>query len=151
MKKRHVITIPGYAYYQKELKELLTDENVMWSITKKEAIEDYSMDEDEKIYRYETEECIFGIKHEPDNQYDPAAIKVFADGHFIGYMPRGHIQELKRLIVPGVSVWVEIYGGPYKYLEHDDDEDYLGTYEPKYYKFVKEDSPVKAAIIFEWK
>lgn len=150
MKKRYTIMVAGFDYHQKELKSLLNDINPMWDVTKKEAVEEYSIDEEERIYKFEKRECIFGLQAEPTNPYDPAALKVFADGTFIGYVPRGNLDVLKRLLVPGMSVWIEVFGGPYKYLAYDSEEDWQLTGQMKYYSFVKENDPVKAIIIFEW-
>ena len=149
MKHRHTLFVAGTEYHQKELRGLV-DKNSLWSMTKKEAVEEYFIDEDEPIYKYEKEVCIFGIQAEPDNPFDPGAIKVFADEVFIGYIPQGHLPELKRLLVPGVDVWIEIYGGDYKYLEYDSGDDWIGTMDLKYYKFVTERDNLKAIIILEW-
>ena len=149
MKNRYTINVAWTDQHQKELRSLVST-NPFWSMTKKEAVEEYFIEEDEPIYKYEKTECLFGLEPEPDNPYDPAALKVFADGVFIGYIPRGNLDVLKRLLVPGVSVWVEVYGGDHKYLEYDDKEDWFGTCELKYYSFVTEHDIIKAIIIFEW-
>lgn len=150
MKRRKTIMVAGTDFYQDSLKRLLTEINPLWDITVKDAVEGYHLNEYEPIYKYQRRDCVFGIQAEPTNPYDPAALKVFADGTFVGYVPRGNIDKLKRLLIPGISVRVEVYGGPQKYLIHDDKKDRRNTGKTKYYQFVTENDTIKAIIIFEW-
>jgi len=88
---------------------------------------------------------------EPTNQYDPNAVKVYADKTFVGYVPRGKFGDLKHLAsIPGIKASVRIFGGKYKYIEYDADADYLGTLENKYYKVMTDSTPYKAVMVFEW-
>ena len=43
-----------------------------------------------------------------------------------------------------------MFGGPYKVLEYDDEEDILGEMLPKYYRIRTENSPFKAIMIFDY-
>ena len=149
MENRHTILVAGFDYHQPALKSLLTEENWEYSQTKKEIVDGYGADD--RIYQYEPESYDLHIQAEPDNPHDPNAVKVFADDTFVGYVPRGKFGDLIHLSqIPNVQTSVEVFGGKYKYLEYDDEEDYLGTLEDKYFKVKTEDSPVKAVMVFEW-
>lgn len=146
---RHTILVAGFDHHQKALRSLLTEPNWEYSQTKKEIVE--SCDLEDRIYEYEPATYPLHLESEPDNEYDQNAVKVFAGETFIGYLPRGSFPEVAEYSdIDGVQIHVEVFGGKYKYIEHDYEADYLGTYEDKYMKVVAEDSPVKAIIVFEW-
>ena len=149
MENRHTLWVAGCDYRQKDLIPLLWDENDDFKMTKKEFLEWF--DEDDRVYQYEKEYYDLHIQAEPDNPYDPHTVKVFADDAFVGYVPSGHFEELLQMSsIPGVKASVEVFGGKYKYLEYDEEEDYLGTMENKYYHLRTETDPVKAVMVFEW-
>ena len=150
MKERRTIKVTGHQYHQEALASLLDKVSPLWNISAQDALNKPYINAAKPIYKFKRRECTFGLQAEPTNPYDPAALKVFADGVFIGYMPRGHIEELKQLLVPGMSVWVEVYGGPCKYLVYDSKKDWRKTNDPKYYRFEEVRDYVKAVVIFEW-
>ena len=45
----------------------------------------------------------FALVREPDNSYDPNAIRVEVAGHLFGYIPRAHAKELAPLMDQGGS------------------------------------------------
>lgn len=147
--QEHTIMVAGFDYHQKELAALLYDENYDYTLSKSEFLD--AFDEDDKVYQYEVEEYDLHIEAEPTNQYDPNAVKVYADKTFVGYVPRGKFGDLKHLAsIPGIKASVRIFGGKYKYIEYDADADYLGTLENKYYKVMTDSAPYKAVMVFEW-
>lgn len=151
MRMMQKIMVAGFDHYQKELSSLMTDENDYYNLTKAEMLDETWLDPEEKIYKYEVAHCALAIKHEPGNPYDPAALRVHADGQFIGYVPRKQFQLLKRLAyAPGLEMHVEIFGGPYKILEYNEEEDYLGEMLPKYYTLRSEKDQFKAIMIFKY-
>lgn len=151
MENRHIIPIAGFDYHQDELKRLMDEENFYYTCSKKELLDDYDVDPDEKIYQYEIASYPLHIEAEPDNPHDPNAVKVFAGDTFVGYVPRGRFGDLIHLSqTPGVQATVDIYGGNYKYFVYDEDEDYLGTMENKYFKLKKASDKIKAIMAFEW-
>lgn len=150
----HKIGVTGYDHYQERLRSLLTEENFYYTLSKADHFSiEYSgdVDVDEKIYQYEITECSLDIRHDPVNAYDPAALKVFADGVHIGYVPRAEFYTLKRIAAqPNLQMHVDIYGGKYKVLEEKDPDDWLADFAPKYYKLSSGSDPVRAIMIFEW-
>lgn len=149
------ISVTGYNHYQDRLRSLLTEENFYYTLSKAELFSiDYAgeVDPDEKIYRYEIAECSLRIQHDPVNAYDPAALKVFANGVHIGYVPRAEFYTLKRIAAqPNLRMRVDIYGGSYKVLEEKEPgADWMCEFDPKDYVLRKDEDPVRAIMIFEW-
>lgn len=64
---------------------------------------------------------------EPDNPYDPKAIKVVVDGHHVGHIKAGSCAHLLKVIQENriQKIEAKITGGPYKIL---DDYDGDGIY-----------------------
>lgn len=55
------------------------------------------------------------LEAEPDNQYDPNAVKVFLDGEAIGYIPKEDAKRVKKLIEKEDYFYeFKILGGRYK-------------------------------------
>jgi hypothetical protein len=46
---------------------------------------------------------------EPDNQFDPLAIRMESAGHKLGYVPRGYLDAFHRLIAGGASLEGEVF------------------------------------------
>ena len=61
---------------------------------------------------------------EPDNPYDPDAIRVQVDGVTIGYIKPGVTSRVRNLLkTDGVKLSASISGGPYKSVFEDDEGD----------------------------
>lgn len=151
MRKQFKLSVAGPEHHQKALASLMHDKNLYYSYSKKELLDEYDVDIDQPIYEYEIATCELQIIHEPDNPYDPAALQVFADGVFIGYVPKGNLQNLSRISqMPGLRMQVEIYGGRYKTLEYDEETDIMGEMLPKYFSVRTIDDIYKAIMVFSW-
>lgn len=149
--KQYTLNVTGYDYNQKALASLMTEKNYIYSLPKSELLDEIAIDEDERVYEYEIAECTLQILHEPTNQFDPAALRVYADGTPIGYVPRGYIDVLKKISMqPGLDMSVQIYGGKYKEIIYHQDDDFYGTMEPKYFTIETVKSPFKAMMYFWW-
>lgn len=113
--------IAGTSFRESEIADLLL-ENDDYDMTASELID--SGMEDERVYRYLEAYCDAALEPEPDNQYDPNAVKVFADGIHIGYIKKGSAAHVKKLLEEDriASMSINITGGPYKlaYLNEDD-------------------------------
>ena len=113
--------IAGTSFHEKEIPELMI-ENGDYDMTAAELID--AGFEDERVYRYFEAYCDAALEPEPDNQYDPNAVKVYADGIHIGYIKKGSAAHVKKLLEEDriARMSITITGGPYKlaYLNEDD-------------------------------
>lgn len=113
--------IAGTSFHEKEIPELMI-ENGDYDKTAAELID--AGFEDERVYKYSETYCTASLEPEPDNQYDPNAVKVFADGIHIGYIKKGSAAHVKKLLEEDriARMSITITGGPYKtaYLNEDD-------------------------------
>lgn len=115
--------VAGISFREKDVIKNLMDESYEYSMTKRELI-DLCMT-DQRIYKYLGAPHDVELVPEPDNIHDKNAIKVVADGVHIGYVPREKTAEVKELLATKEIVLIacELYGGPYKILTEDYDDD----------------------------
>lgn len=122
--KTEKLHVTGTSHYQKAI-ESLGSENYDFELSKKELIDQGF--EDEKIYLYEFSPTKVELIEEPDNPYDPNAIKVLIDNVLVGYIKKGRCSHVKKLLHSGKirKIDADIYGGKYKmlYSEYDDEKD----------------------------
>lgn len=128
--------------FRQEAIESLGDENPIYELTKEELLnEGY---EDEKIYYYTFLPMHVSLEEEPENPNDPNAIKVIVDGVHVGYIKKGSCSHIKKLLRSGniQRVEAEIYGGKYKYLycEYDEDKD------KDVYDIEKDEDPYRVTV-----
>lgn len=99
----------------------LASENPEYHMSKTELIE--SGMEGQYIYRYDFLSQPVELIDEPDNPYDPKAIKVVVAGQHIGYIKRGSTGRVRNLRKSGriIKIYAEIGGGSYKYLRYNED------------------------------
>jgi len=113
--------LAGTSFHETEIQDLM-EENFDYNLTATDLI-DMGM-EDERVYKYEETYCTAALEPEPDNQYDPNAIRVLAEGVHIGYIKKGSAAHVKKLLEEDriASMSINISGGPYKlaYLNEDD-------------------------------
>ena len=113
--------LAGTSFHETEIQDLM-EENFDYNLTATDLI-DMGM-EDERVYKYEETYCTASLEPEPDNQYDPNAVKVYADGVHIGYIKKGSAAHVKKLMEDDriARMSITITGGPYKtaYLNEDD-------------------------------
>lgn len=115
------VHVRGVENYKKNIISVAT-ENPDYSLTKRELQEDYL---DERVWQYQ-----FFVRAalvpEPDNQYDPNAIMVQADGLCIGYVPKGSTAHIRKLMESGriKHMDLKIGGGKYKEVTEVDDDEY---------------------------
>lgn len=97
-------------------------ENPDYSLTKRELQEDFL---DERVWQYQ----FFGkaaLVPEPENEYDPNAIMVQADGLCVGYVPKGSTAHIRNLMESGRITYLDlkIGGGKYKKVTEVNDDEY---------------------------
>ena len=116
------VHVRGVNYYTKNI-IAVGKENSDYSMTKQELAEYH---EDERVYQYD-----FIVKGdlvpEPDNEHDPNAIMVQANGLCIGHVPAGSTAHIRKLMESGRIKRMELNIGGGKYKEVYEDED--GKYE----------------------
>ena len=79
----HINELPYWGMEQSEIREYLKEELDFF---------DYA-----RIYEFnsfKTEN--FELVPEPDNEFDPNAIKVIVEGYFLGYVSKGYAKQLKK-------------------------------------------------------
>ena len=107
--------VAGYDYRQDELAQLLDTPNEEYMLSKKQFAEEVI----DRVYQFETEWYNARLEDEPDNEYDPNAIAVYADDVKIGYIQRKDQAQVNKLRPNAISMEVEIYGGQYKEPTYD--------------------------------
>ena len=108
----------------------LGHKNVDFSKSKKELIKDELVGE--RVWEWGFYARKVELVPEPDNPYDPKAIKVVADGVHIAYIKKGSCAHLHKVIREGrmEAIKCKIGGGNYKYISEDwEDEDVTYTLE----------------------
>ncbi|WP_421432290.1 HIRAN domain-containing protein [Streptococcus suis] len=88
----------------------------------REELEGFS----DKIFKYEDMSTSnVELVAEPDNQYDPNAIKILILDHFVGYVPAKIAKKINKYIVDDQyfdTAYAEIVGGPYKEFDYIEDK-----------------------------
>lgn len=113
--------VTGLEHYRENILKLALENND-YTKTKRELIDDLMTEE--RIWKY----CFYPLKvdlvPEPENPYDPNAIKVIVDNEHVGYIKKGSCKHLLKVITEGrlCNIDCEIGGGPYKYIHEDYDD-----------------------------
>ncbi|MCK1259856.1 HIRAN domain-containing protein [Streptococcus suis] len=88
----------------------------------REELEGFS----DKIFKYEDMSTSdVELVAEPDNQYDPNAIKILILDNFVGYVPAKIAKKINKYIVDDQyfdTAYAEIVGGPYKEFDYAEDK-----------------------------
>jgi hypothetical protein len=110
----------------------LSIENEDYSKSKKSLIEDGLIEE--KVWEYEFYPNKVELTPEPDNPYDPNAIKVIVDGKHVAYIKKDSCAHLLKVIREGriENIKCVIGGGNYKYIYEGEGDDWEATGEPSY-------------------
>lgn len=115
--------VAGVTHYEQNIMSF-AQENPEYSLSKKQLIDGVFMLYDtEKIWKYDFLTPKIELVPEPDNAYDPNAIKVMADGKHVGYIKSGSCSHLLKCIqeqrIAGITC--QIGGGPYRLLGKEED------------------------------
>lgn len=114
---RYNCAVVGLGYRKEAVKSLLA-ENEEYKHPKKRR---------SRIYKYEYFEGPAILAPEPTNKYDPNAIKVMVNGVHIGYIPADECQQVRMVCAQNFSSIINIYGGPYKWYDHESEKWYSDT------------------------
>lgn len=107
-----------------EIINSLFDENELYTIKKKELIENGWYDT--RIYKYELCQSVsVKVSAEPDNEADPNALAVYADGIKIGYMQKSKQKQFKKILLEHTFAGYSLEGvyGPWVLCEDVTDWD----------------------------
>lgn len=130
--KKYKVT--GTSHYTGNILELAT-ENIDYDLSKKELVDEGY--DNERIYQYNFYPSKTELVPEPDNPYDPNAVKVIVDDVLVGYIKAGSCTHILKVLKEDriVKIDCEIGGGNYKYLGYDEDEDkyFLEKYDSNYF------------------
>ena len=113
--------VKGVFAHEKDIFHNLMEINPEVSYTKKELIENCVAGF--PVYKWIPKELPAELIPEPDNKYDPNAVRVVYGGITIGHIPRESCLDVLAVINEGrlLNVAVEITGGNFKLLEEDYD------------------------------
>lgn len=112
------VHVRGVQYHTDNIEAIATD-NPDYALTKRELQDECP---DECVFQY-----VFypkaALVPEPDNEYDPNAIMVQADGRCIGYIPKGSTAHIRKLMASDRIRYMDltIRGGKYKKVREVDD------------------------------
>ena len=120
--------VTGIEHYKASILNLAL-ENDDYAKTKRELIDDLLTEE--RIWKYNFYPSKVELIPEPDNLYDPNAIKVIVDNEHVGYIKKGSCKHLLNVIAEGRlgDIYCTIGGGPYKYIYEDCDDNGNEKYE----------------------
>lgn len=124
-KKTETHKVTGMSNYMDNIMNLAS-ENLHYMYTKRELMDEYILNE--RVYEYEFYPFKTELIPEPDNPYDPNAVKVIVDCEHVGYIKKGSCSHILKLLREDMieKIDAEIKGGKYKIVLYDDEED---TYE----------------------
>lgn len=114
--------ITGMSHYLDNILKL-SSENMDYDLSKKELIDEGYYNE--RIYQYNFYPGKVELVPEPDNPYDPNAVKVIVDNELVGYVKSGSCKHILKIIAEDriEKIDCEIGGGKYKYIGYDEDEE----------------------------
>lgn len=122
--KKKVFHVTGTAHYQDAFAGMLA-ENEDYGLPAAELKE--MLEPGEKVWQYEVDFSTVALVPEPENEYDPNAVRVELDGIKVGYIKKGSCTQVKNLLKSDkyVRTTAETFGGKYKslYVWEDDDGD----------------------------
>lgn len=124
--KEYRFRVAGISYREKDVIDNILIENDIYNMSKRE-LEELGYEDEDVIYKYEIATESAQLIPEPDNEYDPNAIKVIVDGIHVGYVPKDETDAVSKVLEKDViSITCRFAYGPAKVI-HEDFEDYAYT------------------------
>ena len=116
----HTYTVAGVEYYLDNLTSLMVP-NYLYKYKKQELIDCCTTDQE--VYTHTVEGAVLDLVPEPDNIYDPNAIKVLLNEKLVGYIAAKDCEHLLGVIAEEkiVSKTYAVSGGKYKMVAEDYD------------------------------
>lgn len=113
-------SVAGVSYRQ-DVFERVGDENPCYSLSKKQFIEENGFDND--VPKYYFDGCDVSIELDPENKYDPHAVKVLLNDQLVGYIPAEDSEHVSEIMNEELLVDMDakIVGGPQRRYDSFDD------------------------------
>lgn len=144
--KTYAFKLAGISYREKEIMNNILEENVEYTMSKRELL-DYGYGDGDTIYKYLEMTYPAELVPEPDNEYDPEAVKVMVDGILVGYVPKGKTKRVKKLLEKDdLDIICGFNAGPFKEIEVDYD-DYTGK---EKYTIRKRDYSISGTVLIKY-
>lgn len=117
---KYTFNVAGTSFRRNAIKDMLS-EDCDYGENKSYLKENYI--DGDRIWKYLPEyRDDVALVDEPENEYDPNAIRVEVGGVHIGYVKKGSTSRVRNLLKKDdVRVKIDIAGGPYKELYEDED------------------------------
>ena len=117
---KYTFKVAGTSYRTDAIEDML-NEDCDYGESKSYLKENYI--DGDRIWKYLPEyRDDVALVDEPENEYDPNAIRVEVGGIHIGYVKKGSTSRVRNLLKKDdVRVKIDIGGGPYKELYEDED------------------------------
>lgn len=117
-RKSENFSIAGTAYHQEEIISNFGTKNPLYSAKISELRKAADAG---NVYEYTFRSPKIELIPEPDNEYDPNAIAVYADGVQIGYIKKGSTARIRNILKTREVKDMQLIfrGGNYKYTDFD--------------------------------
>ena len=117
---KYTFKVAGISFRTDAIEDMLKEDGDYYE-SKSYLRENY--DDGDRIWQYLSEyRDDVALVDEPENEYDPNAIRVEVGGVHIGYVKKGSTSRVRNLLKKDdVRVKIDIGGGPYKELYEDED------------------------------
>lgn len=117
---KYTFKVAGISFRTDAIEDMLKEDGDYYE-SKSYLRENY--DDGDRIWQYLSEyRDDVALVDEPENKYDPNAIRVEVGGVHIGYVKKGSTSRVRNLLKKDdVRVKIDIGGGPYKELYEDED------------------------------
>lgn len=114
--------VAGYEHYMKNVMKTLACPNNDYDLSKSELMDFYGLDE--RVYQYDNNSFNADLVPDQNNIHDKNAIKIVVDDLVVGYVKKGSVSKVKKLMEDPKYLYsaVELKGGKYKLLWEDEDE-----------------------------
>jgi len=112
-RKVEKFNIAGTSFKEDDIIKNFAEVNDDYNLPAKELKAEF---EGERVYKYDFLTAVPELRPEPENEYDPNAIAVYADGIQIGYVKKGSTAHLRNVLEKRqiISMKLNISGGDYK-------------------------------------
>lgn len=112
--------VAGTSHYLGEILDLAVP-NDDYKMKKSELLEYYEEGDEIPQFTF-PRNMLVNLVDEPENEYDPNAIRVELDGKKVGYIKKGSTGRIRNIRnEPDVKIKAEIVGGSFKKIYEDDD------------------------------